>query len=192
MPKTRMKIVAVLGKYYVPKRGADGNAIVDSTGCPVPDFNAMENNRRLAEILHAMLWSLPGVEVGGFCAHMNTRRFELLTDAGETRYQEFDRQMIERAVDAAILIPNWRDSQGTLKEIELMDLLDRPVFEELESLNAWLQEDRQRFFFRKAVKRIGSRRCKITYWVGRTARALTLKDLWSYHRLDGHCIPRPA
>jgi len=192
MSEQQMKIVAVLGKYFVPKRGPDGAVIVDATGRPIPDFNAMENNRRLAEILHSMLWSLPGVEVGGFCAHMNTRRFELLTDVDEARYQEFDRQMIRRAVDAAILLPNWRESTGTLKEIELMDLLERPVFEELESLRAWLRGGQPPPVFKRCTKRAGSRRCRITYWVGRTAQALTRKDLWTYHRLDGHCIPRPA
>lgn len=189
----KMKIVSVLGKYYVPKRDEGGNVIVDTTGRPVPDFNAMENNRRLAEILHVMLWSIPGILVGGFCAHMNTRRFELLTDVDEDVYQEFDRQLIERAMDAAILVPNWRDSSGTLKEIQLFNSLGRPVFEEMQSLALWLKNpDAAMTAMKKRVENIGTTLAGISHLANRTVPALTLEDLWTYHHLDKRYRPRPA
>ncbi len=188
-----MKIVAVLGKYYVPKRGSDGSVIMDTAGRPVPDFSAMENNRRLAEILHVMLWSIPDATVGGFCAHMNTRRFELLTDVGEDVFQEFDRRLIERAMDAAILVPNWRDSSGTLKEIRLFNRLGRPVFEELQSLAVWLKKPQaSAAAMRLRVERIGGSDVRISWLANRTAPALTIEDLWTYHHLDARYMPRPA
>ncbi|MEA3249834.1 MAG: hypothetical protein U9Q03_05810 [Patescibacteria group bacterium] len=193
MTVKRMKVVAVLGKYYVPKRTGIGDLIFDSGGRLVPDFNAMENLRRLAQILHVMLWNIPDVEAGFICPHMNTGRFELLTRIDEDRFQEFYRQLIERSVDAAILVPNWRDSSGTLKEIKLFNRLDRPVFEELQSLHAWMKNPWTNHRFNNSRGEIvDGTTYYISYLPNRTAPALTEQDLWTYDHLDKDCIPQSA
>jgi hypothetical protein len=188
----KMKVIAVLGKYFVPKR-AGGVIIRDTSGRPIPDYNAMENNRRLAEILHMMVYHIPDADIGGFCAHMNTRRFELLTDAEEERFQKLDLVMIERACDAAILVPNWRNSYGTINEIAKFNSLGRPVFEELQSLRAWAMtpEGTKAGSHRMNIEDIDRRGVIIHWLANRSAKALTCDDLWNFHHLDRDCIPRP-
>lgn len=117
-----LKTVAVIGKYFEA-------------------YDGIDHNIYLARQLSRMIWNLGGF--GVFTAHMNTAHFEVLTMVDESTYQEFDRLMIERAIDAAVVVPNWSKSSGTLWEIQLMNGLGRPVFEELQSLIVWARQPRQ-------------------------------------------------
>ena len=99
-----MKVIYIAGKY----RG------------PTPW--AVEQNIRAAEDVAARVWALGMVAL---CPHANSRHME-----GVTTDENFLAGTMEllRRCDAVVLVPNWRDSAGTLAEIAEADRLGLPVF----------------------------------------------------------------
>ena len=111
-----MKIVAVIGKYF-------------------GTYPEIDKHIFLARQLSRMVWDLGGF--GVFTPHLNTAHFEALTKVDEPTYQEFDRLVLEKLVDGAIVLPNWRASSGSRKEIAYMNQLNKPVFDDLGALVMW-------------------------------------------------------
>ncbi|MBI4458185.1 hypothetical protein HY633_04440 [Candidatus Uhrbacteria bacterium] len=111
-----MKVVAVIGKYF-------------------GTYPEIDKHIFLARQLARMVWDMGGF--GVFTPHLNTAHFEALTKVNEPTYQEFDRLVLERLVDGAIVLPNWRASSGSRKEIAYMNLLNKPVFDDLATMVMW-------------------------------------------------------
>jgi len=153
-----IKTVMVVGKYF-------------------GSYDEIEYHIFLARQLARMIWCLPDGGIGVFTPHLNTAHFEALTDVGEPTYQAFDRAMIERTGEAGVLVPNWRNSSGSLKEIRLFNELGRPVFEDLESLVAW-RDGRGRIVQRTEVVR--GETYAVSYLEDRQASALTEQDLLDF------------
>lgn len=164
---SRSKIVMVIGKYF-------------------DDYAQIDKNIMLARNLSRMVFNAPGGGLGAFTPHMNTAHFEVLTIVDEPTFQEFDKLMIKRAGDAGIVVPNWRDdSPGSLREIELCNKLDLPVFEEMESLLALRDGQAANAFMLHTEKHHARDEnrdivCGITILKSRTASPLTIQDLLDY------------
>lgn len=168
MPEKGVLIIAVIGPYFKPS------------------YAAIDRNINLARQVARMVWSAPGGGLGTFTAHLNTAHFEMLTRIDETAYQAFDKAMISRACDCALLVPGWQRSKGTLGEIALFNQLDRPVFEEMSTLLAWRDEivsGKKRVDCRQLVRTatyIGGKNYWITVFRDISRHPLTEKDLLEY------------
>lgn len=132
MDESEVKVVIVVGKYFVfdPKASKED-------GCG--DIRAIDTNIARAEAVEAMIFDLPTVNQFVICFHNNTRHFQVKTGVSEPQYQAGDRAVIRRIADAGFATPNWRTSSGTKKEIHLFNGLDVPIFEDLGSLQYWLE-----------------------------------------------------
>lgn len=109
-----MKVIYVAGPY----RG--------------PNAWAIEQNIRSAEELALEVWRLGAVALS---PHLNTAHFQgVLSD--ET-WLKGDLELLSRC-DAMILTTGWRDSAGTLAEVQHAVAADKPVFQTLDELAAWL------------------------------------------------------
>lgn len=65
--------------------------------------------------------------------------FSLMGPVSREEYQAYSMAWL-RAADAVLLVNGWKDSSGTLAEIEVANRLEIPVFEDLISLKAWAHE----------------------------------------------------
>jgi hypothetical protein len=127
IPEATLKIAFVAGKYYVG---------VKESGILIPNRNAIHENIISANAVAVRLWR---EGIGAFTPHNNTHHFELKTKIDEAVYQEFDRLLLERFVQAVTVLESWVNSQGALKEVALTQELGRPVMyaHDLQSLRNW-------------------------------------------------------
>lgn len=98
----------------------------------------IECNIRRAEELALEVWRLGAAAL---CPHCNTRFFQ--NAAPDEVWLKGDLEILRRC-DAVVLTPDWRKSSGARAEVEEALVLDIPVFDDLEDLKAWLEEDRPR------------------------------------------------
>jgi nucleoside 2-deoxyribosyltransferase len=100
----KMRLVYIAGKY----RG--------------PNSWAIEQNIRAAEDLAAKVWSHG---MAALCPHANSRHMD-----GVTSDEVFLAGTLElmRRCDAVLLVHNWRDSAGSLAEVDEAKRIGIPVF----------------------------------------------------------------
>lgn len=97
-------------------------------------WDVMRNVLR-AEALNLDVWRLGAV---GVCPHKNTENFDgLLTDS---LWLAGTMEQLRRC-DAMILVRGWRRSAGTRAEVAEATRLGIPVFQRLDELRAWLDEE---------------------------------------------------
>lgn len=95
-----------------------------------PDAWIIENNIRRAEELAFEVWAS---NLYAICPHANTRHYQgALPDAV---WLEGDLEILARC-DAVLLVPGWRESSGTLAEVDHANTLGIPVYERLAELLA--------------------------------------------------------
>jgi hypothetical protein len=114
-------VVAIVGKYYAVKK--DGG----------PDYDKIEEHIQLAEKFAVEIWNA-GFAV--FTPHLNTRHFETKTKVAESIYQAFD-LFILKQVDCIFVLPNWKESKGGRKEIEMALKNSIPIFDSVKEMIKW-------------------------------------------------------
>lgn len=101
-----------------------------------PNHWAIAQNIRRAEELALEVWRLGAVALS---PHLNSMHFDgVLPD--ET-WLKGDLELLSRC-DAMILTAGWRESAGTLAEVQHADTTGKPVFEHLQELALWLGSKR--------------------------------------------------
>lgn len=95
---------------------------------PTPE--GIDRNTETARTVAAALWDM-GHDV--YCPHMNTARFDRLTDVPEERYRAFGLWMV-KFFGAIVCLPHWQESKGTQAEIAEALRLSKPVFYSLEDV----------------------------------------------------------
>lgn len=121
-----MKIVFIAGPYY-------GGG----------DLRNIDKNIREAE---SYAIALANRGVGFFGAHLHTARFELRTTAPEEYYKAIDMQMLQRACDAVLAMPEWEKSSGARAEVEWAKKNGKKIFypksvSDLEEIVKWVGEE---------------------------------------------------
>src|SRR5687767_4262434 len=108
-----MKLVYIAGPY----RGAS-------------EWEVVRNIRR-AEALALLVWQSGAACI---CPHKNT---SLLGGAADDSvWLEGDLEMMRRC-DAVLCTDDWRRSAGAVEEVRIAREMGLPVFEKIESLQAW-------------------------------------------------------
>jgi hypothetical protein len=120
MDKKDLLVGMIIGKYYVEKNGK-------------PNYNAIEKNILLAEEYAIKLWN---EGFGVITPHLNTRHFEVKTKVPEDVFKKFDSKLMPLAKFVFVL-PNWKKSEGTKREIKNATSLKIPIFYDLEKLKKW-------------------------------------------------------
>jgi hypothetical protein len=92
----------------------------------------IERNVRRAEDVAAQVVALGAYPV---IPHANTRFFQGLAD--DDFFLEATQELLLRC-DAAMLVPGWQASEGSIGEIELAQAEGVPCFEHLDKLQAWI------------------------------------------------------
>lgn len=98
----------------------------------------LERNIRRAETLALAVWKAGAAVI---CPHTNTRFFFGTCD--ESVFREGYREIVRRC-DAAILVPGWEDSSGSVAEVEEARLFGIPYFHTMDGPNglvAWLRKE---------------------------------------------------
>lgn len=95
----------------------------------------IEQNVRRAEELAYTLWGIGFVVI---CPHTNTRFMDKFLPDKEIL--EGYLAIIPRC-DVMIVLPFWRGSPGTCKEVETARQLNMPVFENVHELVRWRNEN---------------------------------------------------
>ncbi len=134
-----LKIVFIIGKYFSD------------------DFNEIEANIRLAEEYAIKLWNLG---FGVFTPHLNTHHFEVKTKVAEEIYQVFDKIVIKRLCDCGFVLPNWRKSEGSKKEVNLFQKIGKPIFEDFESICNWRDGKGEYYVIKRGNRCLGNKRGK--------------------------------
>ncbi|MBI4133954.1 MAG: DUF4406 domain-containing protein [Candidatus Terrybacteria bacterium] len=67
--------------------------------------------------------------VGFFCPHSHTARFNVLAQAPEPYYHMLDETIYDRACDAYVVLPDWKQSTGAQRDYRRARDLGRPVFD---------------------------------------------------------------
>ncbi len=111
-----MKVIYISGKF----RG--------------PNAWEIELNIRAAEELALEVWRLGAAAL---CPHANTRFFQ--GAAHDELWLDGDLEFVRRC-DAMLMVPNWKTSQGSIKERGLALSINQPVFYSLEALREWLSK----------------------------------------------------
>lgn len=75
-------------------------------------YNEIEENIRVAEKAAIRLWD---AGFGVFCPHLNTRHFEVKSEAPREAYIEADLKLLEPC-DIILMLPSWETSRGALEE----------------------------------------------------------------------------
>jgi hypothetical protein len=102
-----------------------------------PNAWEIERNIRRAETLALTVWKAGAACI---CPHTNTRFFFGAHD--ESVFLEGYREILRRC-DAAITVPGWEASSGSLAEVEEARRAEVPVFRTMEGPNglvAWLHK----------------------------------------------------
>lgn len=101
-------------------------------------YYEIDRNIRVAEEMAARLADLG---IGFFCPHKHSEHFEVIVpDVGPDFWYELDIHFM-KSCDAILMLPNWENSKGSLKEKRIMEELGRPVFYELnDDLVEWADE----------------------------------------------------
>jgi hypothetical protein len=181
-------IVVVVGSYFSARSRTDGVTVPNHARIKQNIYLA-ENVARMVMHLNQLTPPLPRA-VLAITPHKNTAHFEQLTDVAEPVYQAGDRDIIRRLATALIAVPNYVVSNGTSKEITLANDLDIPVFEELQSLQMFLQApERSRAGLKSRTVEVCDRRVSISWDPNRTTRALTLEDVMFFDYLTSDCVP---
>lgn len=76
-------------------------------------YNEIEANIRQAEAAAIVLWD---AGFGAFCPHLNTAHFEVKSTALPEAYLQLDLRMLEACTDI-LMLPGWRDSEGSRREL---------------------------------------------------------------------------
>jgi len=95
-----------------------------------PYRNSNEELKR-ENILHALRISVRLWELGWFCItpHLNTANFEFYTDLDEDVWLEGGLEILSRC-DCIFCLKGWETSQGSMKEFELAQKLEKDVYYE--------------------------------------------------------------
>ena len=93
----------------------------------------MENNIRRAETLALEVWRLGAAAV---CPHTNTRFFQ--GAAPDEVWLRGDLAILLKC-DAMVMTPDWSRSSGAIAERAFANSHYVPVFDDIESLRAWMQ-----------------------------------------------------
>jgi len=177
-------VVMVVGSYFVGRKRDDGAF--------VPNHARIKQNIYMAENVARMVMGLNTMSeplnrpVLAVTPHKNTSHFEQLTDVSEPVYQAGDRDLIRRLAKALIVIPNYVISSGTSKEIALANELGIPVFDELQSLRAFLRGEATLTETQVEVRGL---RVQLKHDVNRTAAPLTMEDVMFFDHLADDCVP---
>lgn len=123
-----MKIIFIAGPYF-----GDGTK------------EAIQKNIRQAEQYQI---ALANVGIPFFCAHNHTEHFEEKAKAPEEFYKRMDMEILKRACDAVLTIPDWETSTGAREEVAWAQQNNIPVFfpksaEDLSQVITWVRENRQ-------------------------------------------------
>ena len=102
-----------------------------------PDQWAVESNVRKAEALALAVWRLGAVPI---CPHTMTRFYD--GTLPRATWLQGDLELLHRS-DALVLVPGWEESAGTRAEIDAAARLGLPIFENLDTLVRWLEEQRE-------------------------------------------------
>jgi len=117
----KILVVAIVGRYYAAKK--DGS----------PDYDKIEEHIQLAEKFAVEIWD---AGFAAFTPHLNTRHFETKAKVSEARYQAFDLFILNK-MDCVFALPNWKESRGGRKEIEVALENKIPVFDSIEEMIKW-------------------------------------------------------
>lgn len=123
-----MQLVFIAGPYF-----GDGK------------YETIERNIQDAE---KVAIELANRQVPFFCAHLHTRHFEVKAEAPESFYHALDAAMLERAANAVVALPRWRESGGARREIAWAEANSVRVFylrslddaETLEAIAHWAKK----------------------------------------------------
>ena len=117
-----MKLVYIAGPYNAPT-----------------PWDVEQNVRRAEELALGVAWisNESKIPFGPVCPHTQSRFF-----AGQLDEQYWIKLTMEmmRRCDAVLLVDRWEKSSGTLGEIEEAGRLEIPVFQDLEDLLIWTEE----------------------------------------------------
>ena len=103
-----MRIIFIAGPYF-----GKGNR------------EEIEKNIRTAEKYQI---ALANARVPFFCAHNHTEHFEEKAKAPEEFYRKMDMEILRRACDAILALPDWETSSGAREEIKWARENNLPVF----------------------------------------------------------------
>ncbi len=117
----KIPLIAIVGRYYAVKE--DGN----------PDYYKIEEHIQLAEKFAVEIWNA-GFAV--FTPHLNTCHFEMKAKVSELVYQAFD-LFILKQMDCVFVLPNWKESRGGRKEVEVALENNIPIFDSIEEMIKW-------------------------------------------------------
>lgn len=93
-----------------------------------------QQNIRDAEATAATVWELG---LAALCPHTNSAHMEGVTS--EETFLAGTLEMMRRC-DAILLVPNWKQSRGTLAEIEEAKRLSKPIFYSFTRFKLWISE----------------------------------------------------
>ena len=117
---TQLKIVYVAGPYRA-KSGAHDASV----------YNEIEENIRRAEAAAIRLWA---AGFGVLCPHLNTNHFEVKCPGIPTEAYLITDLRLLAVCDIIYLLPGWEESSGSVGERDLMERLERPIYEDIEYL----------------------------------------------------------
>jgi len=117
----KIPLVAIIGRYYAVKE--DGS----------PDYDKIEEHIQLAEKFAVEIWN---AGFAAFTPRLNTRHFETKAKVSEARYQAFDLFILNK-MDCVFALPNWKESGGGHKEIEVALENKIPIFDSVEEMIKW-------------------------------------------------------
>lgn len=120
MSTKAIKIVYVAGPYRAKSGAHDGSV-----------YNEIEENIRQAEAAAIRLWS---AGFGVLCPHLNTNHFEVKCPNIPTEAYLITDLRLLAACDIIYLLPGWEGSEGSVGERNLMRVLGRPIYDNIERL----------------------------------------------------------
>jgi len=98
------------------------------------DYEEIDNNIKKAREAAIKVWEL-GYTV--FCPHLNTIHFEVDCSCEYEDYLEGDLEFLRRS-DVLLLLDNWQDSKGAIREKEEALIAQMPIFYNIEELSSFV------------------------------------------------------
>lgn len=93
--------------------------------------------------VHKMMDAAEAVRLAGYAPFIPAIDLLMGIKFGYESYEDYFQisQSWLAAADAVILVPGWETSEGTAREIELAESLGIPVFEDLDELKNYLENE---------------------------------------------------
>ncbi len=111
-----MKIAYIAGPYGNPGTGYN---IIEKR---------IQNARDCAIALAEKGW-------GYFCPHLNSAHFEaILPNIPSSYWYELDNAILMRAADAIVMLPDWMNSTGACRELELAETKGLDIFYDVDEV----------------------------------------------------------